>query len=196
MKRVIQLLILLILSTIVYSQQLTNNQIIQIVKDFENNQNLNPTNFRINVNYDSQVYMVDFHTTDGLKIWFITISNNEVIKYAYALSDFGSITRVEKTQNDAIYSLVQCSSIADNYLNSKNVSINSFDTPGVYWDNGQYNFVYENLRFSNIQLRYRNGYEVSVDGDTGIVTGYKKKVLPELIMNNPPSLKRRSGGVG
>ncbi|MBQ7257703.1 MAG: hypothetical protein IJS60_08430 [Abditibacteriota bacterium] len=194
MKRIIQLLILLILSTVVYSQQLTNEQVIQMVKDYENNQNLSNLTVSYMNGYESnpgfyQVCLTNY-SINLSKTWFVydnigvtTYINNPEI---YMGND---LVNNDYSEGNVNYTKEQCKTIGLNYLNNKNISlIGCVNEPIVSWENnGCYKFAFYKLIDADLDLRYIS-VVICVNAFTGNIARCKKSLKPIFTIVNRPSL--------
>ena len=185
MKRIIQLLILLILSTVVYSQQLTNEQVIQIVKDFENNQNLSNLN-------------VSVYEFDGIIDFWVTQTNNNFNKKWVVKPNVDSVVRYtnyneidnELEQSDSNYTQDQCISIALNYLNSKNINILNYiiEDDDIEWKDGNYCYCMRKIINSNLKIPSINLIVIHINSFSGNISYFSHSYNDDMIISQEPEL--------
>ena len=176
------ILLLLLISTVVYSQQLTNEQVIQIVKDFENNQNL--SNLSVQYYNDFNHYLVTLHDTSNYKSW--TVENNNVRVYI----NFNEINMEDTAEENLNYTQQQCQNIGINYINSKNISLVGYNTePIIEWEyNGCYGYTFYQIIDSELKLKSKNFVRVDVNAFSGNIATITFSASSSFILINRPNL--------
>ena len=192
MKSILYFFVFIFLSTIVYSQQLTNNQVIQMVKDFENNQNLTNLGVRL-VNlaqYNETYYDISLNDLYNSKTWFVI--NNEVCVYINHKEIYvgNKLKEYDYSEENINYTKDQCKIIALNYLNSKNVSLIGYNAePKISWENdGCYEFFYYQIINIDLQLKSKTYLFVNVNAFTGNVASFNIHTGPMFNILNIPTL--------
>ena len=194
MKRVIQLLFLLILSMVVYSQQLTNEQVIQMVKDYENNQSLANliVEYRNGYLSNSGFYMVHLrnYSINLSKTWFVH-DNIGVTTYINHPETYmgDDLVKNDYSEGNVNYTKEQCKTIALNYLNNKNISlIGCVNEPIVSWENnGCYEFTFYKIIDADLDLS-SDSIDISVNAFTGNIADCSQSLYPTFTIVNRPSL--------
>ena len=191
MKRVLYIILLVLLSITLYSEQITKEEAIQLVKDFENNQNLTG----LSVEYlkkdaaDNMDYcVVTLKDENNDKSW--TIGDNYICIYNnHKESDnhsYGGYSSLFINEN---FSMEQCKDIAINYLNSKNISLVGFDTnPRCSIFNSLYHFNFEQFIDKALNLRSTNMISVEINSFTGNVETFSFVKGPLFAITERPNL--------
>ena len=191
MKRVLYIILLVLLSITLYSEQITKGEAIQLVKDFENNQNLTG----LSVEYlkkdatDTMDYcVVTLKDENNDKSW--TIGDNYICIYNnHKESDnhyYGGYSSLFINEN---FSMEQCKDIAINYLNSKNISLVGFDTNpvcGIFYPT--YHFNFEQFIDKELNLKSTNMISVEINSFTGNVETFSIVKGPLFAITERPNL--------
>jgi len=184
MKNIIKISICILIFSFIIgckSNNLTNEQVIQIVKNFENNQNL--TNLTVKYNDKDNIYDVNNHNSSIN--WEVSPIINKVIFYI----NFSEIADYNENEN-GVFTKAQCENIALTYLNNKGISLIGFEaTPIIDWDDeGGYCFFYYKLLNSNIELMSNNNISITVNANSGKVNYFHINTDPDPVINNYPTL--------
>ncbi|MBQ7258012.1 MAG: hypothetical protein IJS60_10025 [Abditibacteriota bacterium] len=179
MKNVLYFFIIIFLSTVVYSQQLTENQVIQIVKDFENNQNLSNLQFHNYIDKFSYYEVVLENSIDH-KSWKIN-------SYGNVISYFNH--KVWEDKEEGIYTEDQLKNIAINYLNSKNISLVNYNiNPLVYTFSDTIDFIFIKFINPNLDIVSKNMIRVAVNPHSGLISELSITQESDIELSVIPSL--------
>ncbi len=172
MKKIIFFLTFIIVAVSINSQNLTDNQLISIVRNFENNQSLN--NFKI-----SYLSGFDYILELNRKSWSVDSNSLNVCMYI----NFDERQMNTKT---GVLSKDVCKSIGLNYLNSKNISLIDFQIqePETIKD-GCYRFFFYKILDTNVFLMSQNTVSVEINATTGNIAGFGRNISDEYIYTDP-----------
>ncbi len=194
MKKIFIILVLIVLSTIIYSQQLTNEQVIQMVKDYENNQNLSNLTVNYMTGYLSnpgfyQVCLTNY-SINVSKTWFV-YDNAGVLDYINNPETYmgDDLVNNDYSEGNVNYTKEQCKTIGLNYLNNKNISlIGCVNEPIVSWENnGCYEFSFYKIIDADLDLR-SDSVDIAVNAFTGNIAVCSQSLDPTFTIVNRPSL--------
>jgi len=159
----------------------TNAEVINIVKNFENNQNL--TNLNIEYDDEDNIYSVENEITR--KSWDVKAGINKVIEYMNS----NEIDH-KRVDEGGVYSKAQCEAIAITYLNNKNICLIGYEnTPKSNWsDDGCYSFYFYKILDTNIDLMSDNSISVSVNSNTGNISLFMMDTEPDIFISSTPTL--------
>lgn len=174
MKKFMLIIILFICCFGIYATELTDEQLIQIVRNFENNQNL--SGFDIRYKEKDQQYELRINNH------FWTVDNTGLLIFASNSDDL--IPDFDFENNDNILPQNQCKNIAINYLNNKNISLAGLDRCAIQKMAGCYDFIF--FKFVAPYVLGQNRISVSVNVVNGNVQSFGRTNRPELNLQNYP----------